>query len=588
MDVTVVVFSVVELAIGLAAAGVAVVAWRYRDRPVGFPLFVMAIATVGYAVVTALRSIVVDPLAWELLNNLRYPLVTTVAVGSFFVMVEFARRDRYKHPAIVAALVGVLLVSFAAALTNPLHELVITDQFRTEVGVFDSTPGPIYWVNIVVSLGIAVAGTGVVLSDRQLLRGVYRKQTLALVAGLSIAVLFAFWQALAPLHPAFDLLTVGIFAWCGTILWGLFRADFLETVPMARKTLVENMSDAVVAVDADDYVIDLNPRAMELFEVDEGAIGADAESVFEGFPTLLEQVDVSGETETEVTLEKDGTTYYFDLQVSPITPENGSIPRDVVDSSTDEPGPETDRRPPRVVVLHDSTERKRYEQQLEAQRDNLQVLNKILRHDVRNDLSIVHGYADLLDEYVADGGEEHLERIKQNATSAIALTTSARNVAAATLDEEVDPKPIALEPVLADRVEEFRSTYPKADVTIEEPLPEVAVRADEMFSSVLDNLLHNAVQHNDKAEPRVWVSAIDQGDSVRLEVADNGPGISDDRKEAIFAESEKGLESEGTGLGLYLVQTLVTQYGGDVWVEDNDPEGSVFVVTLPKADDGGG
>jgi signal transduction histidine kinase len=42
-----------------------------------------------------------------------------------------------------------------------------------------------------------------------------------------------------------------------------------------------------------------------------------------------------------------------------------------------------------------------------------------------------------------------------------------------------------------------------------------------------------------------------------------------------------GLDSEGTGLGLYLVETLVDRYGGNVYIKDNDPTGAVFVVELP-------
>ncbi len=55
-------------------------------------------------------------------------------------------------------------------------------------------------------------------------------------------------------------------------------------------------------------------------------------------------------------------------------------------------------------------------------------------------------------------------------------------------------------------------------------------------------------------------------------------------KDQIFDEGEKGLDSQGTGLGLYLVRTLVRRYNGDVAVKDNDPEGSVFTVELPLAD----
>ena len=80
------------------------------------------------------------------------------------------------------------------------------------------------------------------------------------------------------------------------------------------------------------------------------------------------------------------------------------------------------------------------------------------------------------------------------------------------------------------------------------------------------------------------VQGVKAGDTVRVRIADNGPGIPDEQKRTVFERGEKRPDSEGTGVGLYLVQTLVNAYGGDVWVEDNEPTGSVFVVELPLAD----
>jgi signal transduction histidine kinase len=105
-----------------------------------------------------------------------------------------------------------------------------------------------------------------------------------------------------------------------------------------------------------------------------------------------------------------------------------------------------------------------------------------------------------------------------------------------------------------------------------------------MLGSVFKNLLTNAIVHNDGPVTEVTVSVTVADGAVAVRVADNGPGIPDDRKDTIFEDGEKGLDSEGTGLGLYLVQTLVDRYGGDVRVEDNEPTGAVFVVELPVTD----
>jgi sensor histidine kinase regulating citrate/malate metabolism len=75
-----------------------------------------------------------------------------------------------------------------------------------------------------------------------------------------------------------------------------------------------------------------------------------------------------------------------------------------------------------------------------------------------------------------------------------------------------------------------------------------------------------------------------RSDSVIVKIADNGPGIPDELKDDVFGKGESGFESSGTGIGLYLVNRLVTGYGGDIWVEDNAPTGAIFVAELPKAD----
>ena len=116
------------------------------------------------------------------------------------------------------------------------------------------------------------------------------------------------------------------------------------------------------------------------------------------------------------------------------------------------------------------------------------------------------------------------------------------------------------------------------------PPAETTVVANEMLDSVLRNLLKNAIQHNDSEIPEVQVSATERAGMAVVRIADNGPGVPDSQKDTIFGRGEKGLESEGTGIGLYLVETLLDSYGGDIRIEDNEPSGSVFVVELPTAE----
>ncbi|MFB6298108.1 MAG: PAS domain-containing protein [Salinirussus sp.] len=250
---------------------------------------------------------------------------------------------------------------------------------------------------------------------------------------------------------------------------------------------------------------------------------------------------------------------------------------------------DADGEPVRAVGIHlDIDERKQYELSLERQRDDLEFLNQAVRHDIRNALQLVLAHADILEESgsdsLGDDDREHLHRILEAGREAVGITETAGDVTEVLLRSEADRAAVALRPVLEAEVEDVRTGYERAVVSVDGAIPDVDVLADDMLESVFRNLLNNAVVHNDEELPEVTVSATAADDVVRVRVADNGPGVPDDRKTRIFEEGNKGLDSEGTGLGLYVVRTLVDRYGGDVWVEDGDPGGSVFVVELLSCD----
>lgn len=237
-----------------------------------------------------------------------------------------------------------------------------------------------------------------------------------------------------------------------------------------------------------------------------------------------------------------------------------------------------------VAYVQDITERRASERQLEAQRNNLEILNQVVRHDIRNKLQLVVAYGDLLHSQVEGSDEEYVEKILDAARESVEITTTARDVTEVMLHAEGDHRPVRLRPVIDGEIDDVRSNYDSALVRADRPIPDASVRADEMLTSVFRNLLTNAIQHNDKDIPEVTASATRTDGSVRVRIADNGPGIPDDRKDDIFEQGEMDLDSTGAGLGLYLVDTLVGRYGGDVRVEDNTPEGAVFTVELPVAE----
>jgi signal transduction histidine kinase len=209
----------------------------------------------------------------------------------------------------------------------------------------------------------------------------------------------------------------------------------------------------------------------------------------------------------------------------------------------------------------------------------LAFMNQLLRHDIRNDANVIQGYASLLAERT-DNEYSELDRILRKADHVTELTTVAGDLASS-LDAQYEETP--LDPVLVDSVESVRASFPEAIIEYDRSAEGVTVAGTPLLSSVFTNLVRNAVQHNDSEQPRVCITVEDGPANAVVTVRDNGPGIDPSVSETLFAPGERHSTSAGLGLGLHLVETIVTDVHGDVEVGANEPRGAVFRVSLPLA-----
>ncbi|MFW6384068.1 MAG: ATP-binding protein [Halodesulfurarchaeum sp.] len=289
------------------------------------------------------------------------------------------------------------------------------------------------------------------------------------------------------------------------------------------------------------------------------------------FADLWETITAGEEWRGEVVNERtDGERYVLDQVITPLTGPEGEIERF-------------------VAVNHEITEIRALADSLEAEREQLELLNRVLRHDVRNDMNVILGWMEALEPYLDSDGDAILDRIFRSGQHVVELTDIAKEIVEAIIaGKDVSLEPVDLAPVLETVVETRQETFEQAKILIEGQTPVVTVEANEMLSAVFRNLINNAVQHNDRAVPEVTISSAVTDEQVRIRVADNGPGIPEAQRDRIFGSDEKGLESTGTGMGLYLVAELMAMYHGSVRVEDNEPRGAVFDVALPRVDPSGG
>jgi len=223
----------------------------------------------------------------------------------------------------------------------------------------------------------------------------------------------------------------------------------------------------------------------------------------------------------------------------------------------------------RVVTLEDiEREKKRLEElykRAKELQDILSLTNKMLRHDVLNNLQLILGYLEL---YRDVGDRMLIDKAIKAIENCSEYINRIRELERIVTDGEL--KPIDIGRVVKRILEKYNVMFDIDGNCI--------ALANDAFESVVDNIISNAVKHGQT--DRIDVKILKLNGECEIRIADYGKGIPHEIRDKVFDEEFKFGECAGIGLGLYIVKRLIEKYEGRIWIEDNEPSGTVFVIRL--------
>jgi PAS domain S-box-containing protein len=222
-----------------------------------------------------------------------------------------------------------------------------------------------------------------------------------------------------------------------------------------------------------------------------------------------------------------------------------------------------------LVVFEDITERKLSEKRLDTYREHLKLINRILRHDLLNDLTVIGSAINL---YKNTSDVALLEEASGRVMKSSDLIRKMKELESL-ISSSSGLKMLNVSDVFEKAMGHYKSTGFHIDGSCQ-------ILADESFESVLENIINNAVIHG--KTDKIDVMLEEKEDVCEIKIADYGVGIPDEIKDKIFQEDFKYGKTGKTGLGLYIVRKAVERYGGSVEVEDNLPTGCIFTLKLKK------
>jgi signal transduction histidine kinase len=216
---------------------------------------------------------------------------------------------------------------------------------------------------------------------------------------------------------------------------------------------------------------------------------------------------------------------------------------------------------------------------IERREQRLQVLSRVLRHNIRNELQVARANVETAAGRTEGPAREELSTALRAIDDLVETAETARNVratleATATRDRELG----AVVEELADRA---ATRYPEVEVTVDIPPAPVRVRATDGATDGLWALVANACEHG--SDP-VSVAVEPGEDGVTVEISDQGPGIPESELAVLEAAEETPLE-HASGLGLWTAHWAVENSGGRLTFRTD--EGTTARVRLPAAEGGG-
>ena len=221
------------------------------------------------------------------------------------------------------------------------------------------------------------------------------------------------------------------------------------------------------------------------------------------------------------------------------------------------------------VMVRDASDRR--------QREGLiSVINRVLRHNVRNKLTVINGYAELLAADLDGDAASQAAQIVEAADRLLDLTESARRIEA---NRELSPEleTVDLAPILRESLDQLETRYPDASVTAEIPDTAVATTLPRIETALWE-LLENAAIHGGE-EPTISLSVTETDEQLQITISDEGPGLPEDERRVLATGDEEPLV-HGQGLGLYLSYWIITSLDGEISVPKTSA-GTTIEIRLP-------
>ena len=527
--------------------------WRENAFNFRNSILVLSVALAWLSFTYAIELISTSLGEMVLLNDLEYLSYASLPTIFLYFVLSYTGKEHHinRRSIIVSAVLPIFFVIMV--WTNDFHHLFYHSVgMGTSFGIneMDTVKGPLYLVYTIYNyLTLLLCMILIALSIKEAPEH-HRKQSLAILGACLLPAIGVVTVMAGIIALPVGFMVVMCYSFCGFIFYlGALRTEVFVLLPVASSTIVENMSDATIATDLSGRVIRVNPAGEML-------LGTDARKMLgEDLVGLFPTVKLRDERDSgPVLIKQENNDRYYNLRVSPLRLRNGM-------------------RVGTLYIFRDITELERAREELRMANTKLSLISNITRHDMLNQLVVVRGFSNLLNEQRLQGkGERYLEGINSAVITMEHLIDFARDYQKFGLEAPAWNK---LDNVLT----KARITLKNDSVQISSTDHRTEVFFDQMLEKVFYNLFDNSMRHGGDVK-NIRISTQQNGKGLLVIYEDDGVGIPEDEKVRIF---QWGF-GKNTGLGLAMCQQILSLSNWTIVEKGVPGKGVRFEISVPDKD----
>ncbi len=532
-------------------------------------LFILLMLNIGFWSLSSIIELTLkNNLLTILFGKLSYLSVTTLPVLILLFVLDYINKKELITKKNITLLLIIPLTSLLLIITNDYHNLFFSketiNQLLSGLTVSHFERGVMFWVFAIYSYLLIITATVLIIKKMMKSDYIYRKQSMLLLIGVLVPFIGNLLYIFKPAGLTFnyDLTTLLLVITQLLFVWSIKNYQLFNLIPIARKEVFNNLTEAVIIINKDDEIIDINNKALELINKKQ-VIGEKLCNVFNKCPEELKNYNKISKAQFKY------DKHYYTVNVDKIKQNNKLIGK--------------------IITINDITSIKKADE-LKTRVEQEQKINSIrnqflmrVSHELRRPLVPIIGYStEALNKTHSITLKRYLNKVITNANQLKKLINRVITFTSINSGDKLSLINTKLDNLINEVITQYEKDINKKKIKLIINLQQVKAVIDPFkLKEALNNLIDNAIKYG---RNEVSISLKAKKETAIITIINDGL-ISDEviskiNKGTYIAETDSSKLIKGFGIGLMLTKLIIKMHKGKL-ILNNDNNQTTIIIKIP-------